>query len=217
MSACLKSHWDLKFAGRGAPPHRWQIEQSPPSPHLPAGYLFALGPLVFVGVCDVWLEQFTNKQSYVINLVAVGVVAFGCTGNRTWEPLLSQWTSFSPHHPVLLLLHLPLFSFQFSSLVFTATWGCFQRGTPKEWWPERVSKTPWCRPHPPHRLPLTCRIWSLTTDPNVKSMPFVAEGSFSQPCWFTASFTFLDFIRLFCCISWNKTFHVQFVFFSDAN
>ncbi|XP_048848288.1 LOW QUALITY PROTEIN: equilibrative nucleoside transporter 4-like [Brienomyrus brachyistius] len=43
------------------------------------GYLFALGPLLFVGVCDVWLEQFTNKQSYVINLVAVGVVAFGCT------------------------------------------------------------------------------------------------------------------------------------------
>ncbi|MFT7798034.1 equilibrative nucleoside transporter 4-like isoform X2 [Arapaima gigas] len=43
------------------------------------GYLFALGPLLFVGVCDVWLEQFTTKQAYIINLVAVGVVAFGCT------------------------------------------------------------------------------------------------------------------------------------------
>ncbi|KAJ8402671.1 hypothetical protein AAFF_G00367540 [Aldrovandia affinis] len=44
-----------------------------------AGYLFALGPLLFVAICDVWLEQFTTKQSYVINLMAVGVVAFGCT------------------------------------------------------------------------------------------------------------------------------------------
>ncbi|XP_036409336.1 equilibrative nucleoside transporter 4 [Megalops cyprinoides] len=43
------------------------------------GYLFALGPLMFVGIFDVWLERFTTKQAYVINLVAVGVVAFGCT------------------------------------------------------------------------------------------------------------------------------------------
>ncbi|XP_066545872.1 equilibrative nucleoside transporter 4 isoform X1 [Amia ocellicauda] len=43
------------------------------------GYLFALGPLLFVSVCDVWLEKFTNSQSYAVNLVAVGVVAFGCT------------------------------------------------------------------------------------------------------------------------------------------
>ncbi|XP_029106367.1 equilibrative nucleoside transporter 4-like isoform X1 [Scleropages formosus] len=43
------------------------------------GYLFALGPLLFVAICDVWLEQFTTKQAYVVNLVAVGVVAFGCT------------------------------------------------------------------------------------------------------------------------------------------
>ncbi|XP_018595060.1 equilibrative nucleoside transporter 4 isoform X2 [Scleropages formosus] len=43
------------------------------------GYLFALGPLLFVSICDVWLEQFSTKQAYVINLVAVGVVAFGCT------------------------------------------------------------------------------------------------------------------------------------------
>ncbi|MEE6497769.1 hypothetical protein FKM82_002840 [Ascaphus truei] len=43
------------------------------------GYLFALGPLLFVGICDVWLELFSFKQSYAINLVSVGVVAFGCT------------------------------------------------------------------------------------------------------------------------------------------
>lgn len=49
--------------------------------HLPsAGYLFALGPLLFVSICDVWLELFTRSQAYAINLVAVGVVAFGCTG-----------------------------------------------------------------------------------------------------------------------------------------
>lgn len=49
--------------------------------HLPpAGYLFALGPLLFVSICDVWLELFSRRQAYAINLVAVGVVAFGCTG-----------------------------------------------------------------------------------------------------------------------------------------
>ncbi|XP_044160424.1 equilibrative nucleoside transporter 4 [Bufo gargarizans] len=44
-----------------------------------AGYIFALGPLIFIGICDIWLELFTFKQSYAINLFAVGVVAFGCT------------------------------------------------------------------------------------------------------------------------------------------
>uniref|UniRef100_A0A8C5WBA1 Equilibrative nucleoside transporter 4 n=1 Tax=Leptobrachium leishanense TaxID=445787 RepID=A0A8C5WBA1_9ANUR len=44
------------------------------------GYLFALGPLLFIGICDIWLELFTIKQSYAVNLIAIGVVAFGCTG-----------------------------------------------------------------------------------------------------------------------------------------
>nr|XP_020476903.1 equilibrative nucleoside transporter 4 [Monopterus albus]XP_020476904.1 equilibrative nucleoside transporter 4 [Monopterus albus] len=43
------------------------------------GYILALGPLVFVSVFDVWLEKFTTAQAYIINLVSVGVVAFGCT------------------------------------------------------------------------------------------------------------------------------------------
>ncbi|XP_033827109.1 equilibrative nucleoside transporter 4 [Periophthalmus magnuspinnatus] len=43
------------------------------------GYILALGPLVFVSVFDVWLEKFTTRQAYIINLVSVGVVAFGCT------------------------------------------------------------------------------------------------------------------------------------------
>ncbi|XP_028561976.2 equilibrative nucleoside transporter 4 isoform X4 [Podarcis muralis] len=43
------------------------------------GYLFALGPLLFVSICDVWLDLFTQAQAYAVNLIAVGVVAFGCT------------------------------------------------------------------------------------------------------------------------------------------
>ncbi|XP_051558761.1 equilibrative nucleoside transporter 4 isoform X2 [Myxocyprinus asiaticus] len=43
------------------------------------GYLFALGPLVFVSVCDIWLELFDTQQSYALTLVAVAIVAFGCT------------------------------------------------------------------------------------------------------------------------------------------
>ncbi|NWI19443.1 S29A4 protein, partial [Crypturellus soui] len=43
------------------------------------GYLLALGPLLFVSICDVWLELFSRRQAYAINLIAVGVVAFGCT------------------------------------------------------------------------------------------------------------------------------------------
>lgn len=45
------------------------------------GYILALGPLVFVSVFDVWLAKFTTRQAYVVNLVSVGVVAFGCTGS----------------------------------------------------------------------------------------------------------------------------------------
>ncbi|KAF5918285.1 hypothetical protein HPG69_002927 [Diceros bicornis minor] len=45
-----------------------------------AGYLLALGPLLFISVCDVWLQLFSRDQAYAINLAAVGTVAFGCTG-----------------------------------------------------------------------------------------------------------------------------------------
>uniref|UniRef100_A0A8C1VHU0 Solute carrier family 29 member 4 n=1 Tax=Cyprinus carpio TaxID=7962 RepID=A0A8C1VHU0_CYPCA len=43
------------------------------------GYLFALGPLVFVSVCDVWLELFDTQQFYDLTLAAIAIVAFGCT------------------------------------------------------------------------------------------------------------------------------------------
>ncbi|XP_048185941.1 equilibrative nucleoside transporter 4 isoform X2 [Perognathus longimembris pacificus] len=44
-----------------------------------AGYLLALGPLLFISICDVWLQLFSHDQAYAINLAAVGTVAFGCT------------------------------------------------------------------------------------------------------------------------------------------
>ncbi|TRY64410.1 hypothetical protein DNTS_017107 [Danionella cerebrum] len=43
------------------------------------GYLFALGPLVFVCVFDIWLELFNTHQAYGITLASVAIVAFGCT------------------------------------------------------------------------------------------------------------------------------------------
>ncbi|TRY65817.1 hypothetical protein DNTS_024088 [Danionella cerebrum] len=52
------------------------------------GYLFALGPLLFVTIFDVWLEKFTTKQAYIINLMCMGTVAFGCTGIEK-SPLIS--------------------------------------------------------------------------------------------------------------------------------
>ncbi|XP_028339814.1 equilibrative nucleoside transporter 4 isoform X1 [Physeter macrocephalus] len=44
-----------------------------------AGYLLALGPLLFISICDVWLQLFSHDQAYAANLAAVGTVAFGCT------------------------------------------------------------------------------------------------------------------------------------------
>lgn len=61
-------------ATRAAPRQRLSVSPS-------SGYVLALGPLVFVSVFDVWLAEFTTRQAYFVNLVAVGVVAFGCTGS----------------------------------------------------------------------------------------------------------------------------------------
>ncbi len=61
------------------------------------GYLFALGPLLFVTIFDVWLERFTTKQSYVINLMSMGTVAFGCTG-------ICSYFSFQSHHDCRTML-----------------------------------------------------------------------------------------------------------------
>lgn len=61
-------------AARAAPRQHLFVSSS-------AGYILALGPLVFVSVFDVWLAKFTTRQAYFVNLVSVGVVAFGCTGS----------------------------------------------------------------------------------------------------------------------------------------
>lgn len=58
-----------------------------------AGYLLAVGPLLFISVCDVWLQLFSHGQAYAINLAAVGTVAFGCTG-RDWAR--AGWTPRVP-------------------------------------------------------------------------------------------------------------------------
>ncbi|XP_060029210.1 equilibrative nucleoside transporter 4 isoform X2 [Erinaceus europaeus] len=44
-----------------------------------AGYLLALGPLLFISVCDVWLQLLSRDQAYAVNLAAAGIVALGCT------------------------------------------------------------------------------------------------------------------------------------------
>lgn len=64
--------------GEGAPPAHRSLLPSLASPH--TGYLLALGPLLFISICDVWLQLFSRDQAYAINLAAVGTVAFGCTG-----------------------------------------------------------------------------------------------------------------------------------------
>lgn len=68
------------MAGSAACSHRLCVRLSVSSF---AGYILALGPLVFVSVFDVWLAKFTTRQAYIVNLVSVGVVAFGCTGTKS--------------------------------------------------------------------------------------------------------------------------------------
>lgn len=55
------------------------VERLSPHTRITAGYILALGPLLFISICDVWLQLFSRDQAYAINLAAVGTVAFGCT------------------------------------------------------------------------------------------------------------------------------------------
>ncbi|CAF4908460.1 unnamed protein product [Pieris macdunnoughi] len=43
------------------------------------GILLSLATMIFVAVCNIGWDGFPNNVSYTINLVAIGVVAFGCT------------------------------------------------------------------------------------------------------------------------------------------
>lgn len=43
------------------------------------GILLSLATMLFVAVCNIGWDGFSTNVSYTINLVAIGVVAFGCT------------------------------------------------------------------------------------------------------------------------------------------
>lgn len=102
------------------------------------GYLFALGPLVFVSVCDVWLELFDTQQSYAVTLAAIAIVAFGCTGTFIQAIVFYLAYIVFLWSETLSIVHCPL---QCSSPVFMVTLGCCPRGTHRAWWLERVSWT----------------------------------------------------------------------------
>jgi solute carrier family 29 (equilibrative nucleoside transporter) protein 4 len=45
-----------------------------------SGYLVSFFTLFFVAICEIGLDMFETSTSYTINLIAVAVVALGCTG-----------------------------------------------------------------------------------------------------------------------------------------
>lgn len=44
-----------------------------------SGILVSLATMLFVAICNIGWDGFSTRVSYTINLVAIGVVAFGCT------------------------------------------------------------------------------------------------------------------------------------------
>lgn len=47
-----------------------------------SGYLVSFFTLFFVTICEIGLDVFDSNTSYSINLIAVAIVAYGCTGKR---------------------------------------------------------------------------------------------------------------------------------------
>lgn len=45
------------------------------------GYVVSFTTLIFVAICEVAYHVFEASSEYAVNLVAVGFVAIGCTGN----------------------------------------------------------------------------------------------------------------------------------------
>lgn len=43
-------------------------------------YVLSFTTLLLVALCDIWYDVFTHNVSYIVTLVAVGIVALGCTG-----------------------------------------------------------------------------------------------------------------------------------------
>nr|CAD7257281.1 unnamed protein product [Timema shepardi] len=58
------------------------------------GYLVSFVTLFFVATCEIWFEVFGPSTSYTINLIAVAVVALGCTGMA--PPESNYLTGFLP-------------------------------------------------------------------------------------------------------------------------
>lgn len=46
-----------------------------------SGYIVSFFTLLFVATCEIWWGIFGPNTSYTINLIAVAIVALGCTGN----------------------------------------------------------------------------------------------------------------------------------------
>ena len=45
-----------------------------------SGYLVSMVTLLFVAVFEIWWQTFSPSVSYAVNLMAVSIVAVGCTG-----------------------------------------------------------------------------------------------------------------------------------------
>jgi solute carrier family 29 (equilibrative nucleoside transporter) protein 4 len=45
-----------------------------------SGYLVSFFTLFFVAICEIGLDMFETSTAYTINLIAVAIVALGCTG-----------------------------------------------------------------------------------------------------------------------------------------
>jgi solute carrier family 29 (equilibrative nucleoside transporter) protein 4 len=47
-----------------------------------SGYVVSFFTLFFVAICEIGLDIFETSTSYTVNLIAVAVVAYGCTGKN---------------------------------------------------------------------------------------------------------------------------------------
>lgn len=49
------------------------------------GYIVSFATLIFVALCEVAYHVFDTSNEYSVNLVAVGLVAIGCTGKQYYK------------------------------------------------------------------------------------------------------------------------------------
>lgn len=45
------------------------------------GYFLSLSTLLIVSICEIGNDLFVNDTGYYLNLISIGIVSFGCTGN----------------------------------------------------------------------------------------------------------------------------------------